>query len=264
MLTKADIHKFLCDNGIQNNDTLLVHSSFRSLGGVEGGCDGFIDAMKEYLCEGLFLVPTHTWANVTADSPVFDVRTTVPCIGALASVAAFRKDGVRSLHPTHSMAAFGARAAEFTAGEQNCTSPCPVGGAWARLYDERAKILLVGVGLNRNTYIHAIDEMLDLPDRLAAPVVLYAVDYEGKRHELNFSKHAENTGSENFGVFREPLETLGGLRSARLGQAEVGIFDVRRGTEVIKMLWSRAEYDLTRLSSVIPVEYYNTQGKTTK
>ncbi|MBQ2863318.1 MAG: AAC(3) family N-acetyltransferase, partial [Clostridia bacterium] len=147
MLTQTDIHRFLSDNGIKPTDTVLVHTSFRSLGGVEGGCDGFIDAMCEYLSEGLFLVPAHTWANVTEHAPVFDVRRTPACIGALPNTAIKRADGVRSLHPTHSLVAFGTRAGEFVRGEERAASPCPVGFAWSRLYDEGAKILLIGVGL---------------------------------------------------------------------------------------------------------------------
>ena len=246
MLTKKDIHKFLSSNNIRSTDTVLVHTSFRSLGEVEGGCDGFIDAMCEYLSDGLFLVPSHTWANVTAESPTFDVRSTEPCIGALPRTAAKRSDGVRSLHPTHSLVAFGARAREFVRGEENARTPCPVGGAWARLYDEEAKILLIGVGLNRNTYIHAIDEMIDLPDRLAAPVTLHVIGYDGEEYSFEFQKHGENTGSENFGVFAQALSDAGTLTYTRLGEAWVGIFDAVRGTEVIKKLWANADHDLTR------------------
>lgn len=246
MLTKRDIHEFLTRNKIKRSDTVLVHTSFRSLGEVEGGCDGFIDAMCEYLSDGLFIVPTHTWANVTQSTPVFDVRKTKPCIGALPRVAAFRADGVRSLHPTHSVAAFGARAREFVRGEERSCTPCPVGGVWSRLYDEGARILLVGVGLNRNTYIHAIDEMIDLPNRLAEPVTLYVVDYDGVRHTLEFSKHGENTGSENFGVFESDLINGGALYYDRLGDATVGVFDAVRGTHIIRELWAGAKYDLTR------------------
>ena len=246
MLTKADIHKFLSDNAVKPTDTVLVHISFRSLGGVEGGCDGFIDAMCEYLSDGLFLVPTHTWANVGAECPVYDVRSTPACIGALPNAAIRRSDGVRSLHPTHSLVAFGSRAAEFVRGEERATSPCPVGFAWSRLYDEGAKILLIGVGLNRNTYIHAIDERIDLPDRLAEPVTLFVVDYEGKRSELSFCKHGDNTGSENFGVFERALVESCALEYAMLGEAVVGIFDAVAGTNVITELWKNADHDLTR------------------
>ena len=256
MLTQKDIHLFLKNQSIRPTDTVLIHTSMRSLGEVEGGCDGVIDAFISYLSEGLFLVPTHTWANVDEKSPIFDVKSTRPCIGALPTVAAFRADGVRSLHPTHSVAAFGARAKEFVFGEERATSPCSAGGVWQRLYDEGAKILLIGVGLNRNTYIHAVDEMLDLKGRLAPPIRLSVIDYCGKRYELNFRKHGESTGSEFFENYRAPLEYHGALHSARLGSAVVGIFDARLGTEIIKALWARADYDLCREAKDIPEQLY--------
>ena len=88
MLTQKDIHEFLKNAGIRPTDTTLIHTSMRSLGKVEGGCDGLIDAFVSYLTDGLFIVPTHTWANVGEENPVFDVNLTRPCIGALPTVAA--------------------------------------------------------------------------------------------------------------------------------------------------------------------------------
>lgn len=256
MITKKTVHEFLSAAGIARSDTVLVHTSMRALGAVEGGCDGLIDGFVSYLSEGLFLVPTHTWANVGKENPRFVVGQTPPCIGALPSVAAFRKDGVRSLHPTHSVAAFGRRAREFVAGEENAASPCPPGGVWARLLEEKAKILLLGVGLNRNTYLHAVDEMMDLPDRLEEPIPLTVVDYDGTEYSLSFRKHAAFTGSENFGNYRKALEYCGALRFSRLGNAEVGIFDTVKGTAMIRRLWSVAGYDLCAQAGEIPESYY--------
>lgn len=192
MVTASEIHSFLARNGISTSSTVVVHTSMRSLGGVEGGCDGLIDGFISYLTDGLFIVPTHTWANVGSSQPIFDVRSTVPCIGALPAVAAFRKDGVRSLHPTHSVTAFGARAAEFVAGEENAKTPCPAGGVWARLYEENATILLIGVGLKRNTFLHSVDEALQLPDKLVDPISLTIVDHDGVEHSVSFRKHGAN------------------------------------------------------------------------
>ena len=235
MLTASDIHDFLKENGIGHADTVLVHTSMRALGCVEGGCDGLIDAFKAYLYDGLFLVPTHTWDNVGLSQPIYDVRKTIPCIGALPTVAAFRPDGVRSLHPTHSLAAFGKRAAAFVAGEENCQSPCPVGGAWSRLYDEDATILLLGVKLNRNTYIHAVDELLNIPGRLRDPIDLTVIDYEGNARVIPFCKH-QNTGSESYEKYREAFEAAGAMTNAHLGEAEVGIVSARKCTEVLRGL----------------------------
>ncbi len=255
MLTRIDIHDFLRRNGINKNDIVLIHTSMRALGEVEGGCDGLIDAFVSYLTDGLFLIPTHTWDNVGKEQPVYDVSATKPCIGALPTVAAFRKDGVRSLHPTHSVAAFGKRAEEFVKGEEKATSPCSAGGVWQRLYDEDAKILLIGVGLDRNTYIHAVDEMIDLPGRLADPISLTVIDRNGKKYSLFYRKHGR-TGSEFFENYRAPLEKFGALKNDTLGNARVGICCAARTAEIIKILWANAEYDLCEDRKEIPEEYY--------
>ncbi len=256
MVTKRDIFDFLQKINIKKDDTVLVHTSMKSIGEVENGCDGIIDAFTEYLSDGLFIVPTHTWANVNRDNPVYDVKSTKPCIGALPTVAAFRKDGIRSLHPTHSVTAFGKEAADFVKGEEKSTSPCPKGGVWERLYHRGAKILLIGVGLNRNTYIHAIDEILSLEGRLSSPFPLTIIDYEGKEHKIHFKSHTELTGSENFGNFKTPLEKLGALTYEKLGNATVGIFEIKSGTRIIKHLWKNADFHLCIEEKEIPIKYY--------
>ena len=142
MVTEKDIFKMLTDCGIKSTDVITVHTSLREIGKIENGADGLIDGMRKYLSEGLLLVPTHTWATVNKSNPFFDVRTSEPCIGTLARVAAFRKDGVRSLHPTHSLAGFGNNAEEYLKGEENSSTPAPLGGALSRLYERKGKILL--------------------------------------------------------------------------------------------------------------------------
>ncbi|MBP3648159.1 MAG: AAC(3) family N-acetyltransferase [Clostridia bacterium] len=125
MTTKQDILRFLADMGIAHDDTVTIHAALRKVGPIEGGADGLIDALTEYLCDGLLLVPTHTWAVTDKDHPYFDVRSTVPNIGTLARVAAQRKDGIRSLHPTHSMAAFGKNARAYIEGEEKSATLPP-------------------------------------------------------------------------------------------------------------------------------------------
>ena len=241
--------------GIRPDDTVLIHTALRSVGPVENGADGVIDAFCEVLTDGLFLVPTHTWANVNRENPVYDVRSTVPCIGALPTVAAFRKDGFRSLHPTHSITGFGKRAAAYLAGEENAGSPCPPHGAWGRLLGEKAKILLLGVGLTRNTYIHAVDEMLGLPGRLSEPISLTIIDHKGREHQVTFRKHDQG-GSEYFDNYRLPMIYCDALTFGKLGNATVGIFDTVKGTEMLRHLWAMTDRDLCRCDMIIPEAYY--------
>lgn len=83
MITKNDIFEFLKNCGVKNDDKLTLHCSLRSIGKIENGADGFIDAFSEYLSDGLFIVPTHTWNSVCRSNPFYDVRSTMPCIGTL-------------------------------------------------------------------------------------------------------------------------------------------------------------------------------------
>ena len=166
MYTKEELIRQIREMGIASTDTVLVHTSLRAIGEIEGGADGLIDAFREVLSEGLFLVPTHTWATVNQPPHIYDVNATPSCIGTLPNVAAFRKDGIRSLHPTHSIWGCGKKAEAFLRGEENARTPATPGGAWSRLAEVKAKILLIGVGLDKNTFIHAVEEMANIPDRL--------------------------------------------------------------------------------------------------
>ena len=64
MVTKHDVFNLLESLSIRRDDVVTMHCSLREVGAIEGGADGLIDALKEYLCEGLLLIPTHTWAVV--------------------------------------------------------------------------------------------------------------------------------------------------------------------------------------------------------
>ena len=138
MFTKEELKEQMAQMGLVSTDTVVIHTSMKAIGDVEGGPDGLIDAFCAYLCDGLFVVPTHTWDEVTQEKPCYDVRTTVPNIGLIPRTAAFRKDGVRSLHPTHSVWAYGKEAAAFVENEENATSPTPEGFCWDRLADRQA------------------------------------------------------------------------------------------------------------------------------
>jgi len=260
MVTKQEIKEMLKNFGIKSTDTVLVHSSMRSTGGVEGGCDAVIDAFTEYLCNGLFLVPSHTWDRVGKDKP-FDVRNTMPCTGALCTVAVKRPEGVRSLHPTHSVVAFGKRAKEFTDGELKATSPGFIGGVWNRLYEENAKILLLGVTHNRNTYIHAVDEMMDLPDRLSDPISLTVIDENGREHVLPEYRRHKGTRHEYFVNYKKPLEELGAVTYGQLGNALVYCCDARLCADIIMHIWKKTDHDLNVEFEDIPENYYRDFGR---
>ena len=256
MYTKEQLKAQLAQMGIKPSDNVLIHTSFKAVGQVEGGPEGFIDAFCEYLTEGLFLVPTHTWSNVTRKQPVYDVKTTVPCIGLIPRTAAFRPDGVRSLHPTHSVWVHGKGAEAFIAGEELAESPAPVGFCWNRLAEIGTKILLIGVTTTNNTFIHAVDENADLPDRQAPePWEVTVIDGNGNRITHPFRNHGR-TGSDNFCNFEEPLVGLGAQTFGSLGDAQVRVVDAVKCRDVILSIYAKTDEHLCLVRRPIPEELW--------
>ena len=153
--------------GLKGDETILIHSSMKAIGAVDGGADTVLDVWMEYFKNGLLLLPTHTWKTVNADNSVYNPYTTPSCVGLLTNMFMKRDGVIRSLHPTHSMSGYGKNAAEYLAGEEYNNTPCTPGGCYDRLKEVGGKVLLVGVGHERNTYIHSVEEVLNVPNRLS-------------------------------------------------------------------------------------------------
>ena len=256
MYTKEQIKAQLCEMGIRNDDTVIIHTSFKAVGAVEGGPDGFIDAFCEYLSDGLFLVPTQTWANVNREHPVYDPETTEPCIGLIPRTAYKREDGIRSLHPTHSVWAKGRCAEDFIKGEDSAETPARVGGAWWKLGEMGAKILLIGVDHGRNTYIHAVDEIAELDDRLVdEPWTVTVKDYDGQEITHPFRNHGR-TGSLNFNNFEKAFVYHGAQTDGRIGDAYTLVVDAAKCKEVLLRIYSHTNENLCLTKGEIPEEYW--------
>ena len=258
MYTKNDIKSQLAQMGIKSDDTVVIHTSFKSVGEVEGGPEAFIDAFCEYLSDGLFLVPTQTWANVTKDFPVYDPKTSEPCIGLIPRTAYKRKDGIRSLHPTHSMWAHGKDAEKFVCGEENAETPARVGGAWWKLGEVGAKILLIGVDHGRNTYIHVADEIAGLDDRLVRePWDVTVIDYSGDAVTHPFRSHdASRTGSLNFNNFEKAFIYHGAQTDGKIGDAYTRVADAAKCRDVLLKIYSRTNENLCLVKQDIPEKYW--------
>ena len=247
MVSERDVFQMMEDCEIPRDAKVTVRASIRSIGGIEGGADGLIDGMKHYLSDGLLLVPTHTWKTVNPENPIYDVSSTPPCIGTLASAAAFRRDGFRSLHPTHSMTGFGKEAESYLAGEENAKTPTPVGGALSRLAEEGGYVLLVGVGLEQNTFLCAVDEMAETPfpghlSRYTFDIGIY--DHAGRRIlDRGYRCHENAGGSRGFPRFERAFRETGATETGSLGLARVIAGSCSAMADVMGRVLARADRD---------------------
>ncbi|NLK27515.1 MAG: AAC(3) family N-acetyltransferase [Clostridiales bacterium] len=228
MYTKNDILKGIQEIGILPTDTLLIHSSMKSIGPVENGADTVIDAFMEYMKEGLLIFPTHTWEQMSEKYNIFRPKTEPSCVGLLTNIFRQRPGVVRSLHPTHSVAAYGADALEYIHGEENWETPCPRKGCWGRLYDRKAKILFLGCSLKRNTFLHSVEEWNQIPNRLAeVPKPLKIELQDGTLIDRPLRGHQSTVGdvSQNYDKMLEPFLHYGIAKKGRIGDAECVLCD---------------------------------------
>ncbi|HHW71159.1 MAG TPA: AAC(3) family N-acetyltransferase [Clostridiales bacterium] len=234
MHTKKSLLDDLKKLSIDRNGTLLVHSSMKSIGEVEGGADTVLDALSEYMEPGLLVLPTHTWSYINAENPRFYVDDSPSCVGILTELFRKRPGVVRSLHPTHSVAALGKDAEDFIAGNELFDTPCARGSSWGKLLDRKATIMLIGVDLTRNTFIHGVEEWIDIPGRLTdTHEQLYTVLSDGTEISIPSRRHCGKIWSDHFWKVEDVFLKSGVMYIGQFGDAQARVCDTVSMTKLL-------------------------------
>jgi len=220
MHKKQDFLAQLASLSVDPQGTLMVHLSCKAIGEVEGRGDAVLNALMEYMQNGLLVLPSHTWSNVNTNNPVMDVLHTPTCVGILTELFRKQPGVLRSLHPTHSLAAVGADAETFLDGEEHIQTPCGKGGAYYRLWERNAQILLIGVNFTRNTFIHGMEEWDHAIGTISSDKTdLYVVNHEGNRLYTPQFRHCSRLGSRTYSKLEPDALQQGILTLGRFGDA---------------------------------------------
>lgn len=251
MFTQAQLTRQIKNLGIKSDDVVTVHTSLKSLGELDTsektGAEVLIDALRDAVHNGLLVVPAHTFKNVR-EVPVFDIRNTMPCIGAVPAVAVQLankavdcgdKTIVRSYHFTHSVVAFGNDAYDFVKDDRNCIATMSEDSCYGKLYKKRAKILFIGTTLASNTFIHYVD-MCNPNHIQPTPFPITGIDYDGTKCVRSVMRSVgtlECSASSDCFVQYEPyLKKAEALIYGKIGDAESFICDAVKCFDVITNL----------------------------
>jgi aminoglycoside 3-N-acetyltransferase len=208
--------------GLPPGATVLVHSSLSRLGHVLGGADAAVDALLDAVGPtGTVIFPTLTGAREDGpeDPPSIDVRTTPCWTGRIPETARQRPDAVRSIHPTHSVAAIGPGAERYTTGHELTETPCDRRSPYRRLIEEGGFILMLGATQSSNTTLHCLEELAEVPYHLQDDWTTgRVVDAQGREHAVRNRLHLWRW-RRDFEKIDRPLAAAGALIVGKVGQA---------------------------------------------
>ncbi len=249
MTTKQQIYEQLRAMKAPQNSVVLMHTSLKAVGETEGRGEGLLDALIDYFTAdgGLFCVPTHTWRNlITHTVPTMDMASDATCVGTFSSIALRHPGGHRSLHPSHSMVVFGdpeAAKAYIKPEETNPTQTGPT-GCYGQLCERGGYVLLAGVGHNRNTYLHSVEEMMGTPNRLTdnpEPASIRLKSGEIIEHPLRCHQ-AKGIGdvSARFPKYEPAFRHHGCITDGFIGEAPAQLCDARKMRDVMMLITARS------------------------
>jgi aminoglycoside 3-N-acetyltransferase len=210
-VTCAGLLADLARIGLRRGDRVAVHSSYRVLGPVEGGPATVIAALMETVTDaGLIVMPAFQDYPV----PVFRARETKSDCGVITELFRLMPGVFRSLHPSHSTAAWGERAEWIAAAHEAGRTALGVDSPFDRLAQLEGKVLLLGVGQTRNSMVH-VGEAHVRPAYLPipfSPEFAFPVLMEDRSGRVRSVRIEECPGcSENFEVVGARLRERGQL-----------------------------------------------------
>ncbi|MBQ6701383.1 MAG: AAC(3) family N-acetyltransferase [Clostridia bacterium] len=221
MITKEDIVFSLECMGIKKGDILLLHSALTAIGKVDGGAETVIDAFLETIGEEGTLV----MSTLTGWFAPFDAKTSPSIVGYLSEAFRHRKGVLRSLHPVHSVAAYGKYAEYITKDHDKCETGCGEGTPYLKIAELGGKAMLLGVDMDRNTTMHSMEEAIDAKYLLTLdiPAPTYIDGYKNKK----FTLKKFPPGHRDFLAMTPYLRKNDLMNEGKIGNALVKVIDVK-------------------------------------
>jgi aminoglycoside 3-N-acetyltransferase len=191
----------------------------KSLGPVEGGPQTVVRALMAAVTEaGTILVPTYTSPQPDG---LFHHASTPSRTGLITETFRTMPGVVRSLHPTHSVSAWGRQAREFTDGHDR-TSGLGVKSPFHKAALAGGQVLMIGCSMTSCSLVHVSEAIVRTPYFGAVfypgyERTLTMVLADGRRIEVPPKDNP--TDSAGFLALQAELDRRGLITHCRLGAA---------------------------------------------
>jgi aminoglycoside 3-N-acetyltransferase len=204
--------------GVREGGVLLVHTSFRAVGPVEGGPLALIEALRRATGPaGTLVMPTMT----DGTGPFDPCSTPTHGMGITAELFWRRPGVVRSGHPGGSFAAEGPLAPRICA-PQPLSPPHGPDSPVGRIHALGGQVLLLGVGHSESTTLHLAEALAGVPYSVSHPCVV-EVDGVARTIPIAETDHC----CRGFRIADEWLRARGLQREGAVGNAHARLCESR-------------------------------------
>ena len=233
MLTFENLVEGFRELGVNEGDTLLVHSSYKSLGEVEDGPQTVIRALEAVLrlradergtplsTEGTLIMPTFNFDF--NQGKAWDVRKTRSKMGALTEVVRMDPRAKRVFHPFYSFAILGKHAEML--GSLRYKSAYERNSIFGKLRDLDGKIMVIGLSYNDSmTFFHHIEQMEGVDYRFLKQFTGEVTDANGETYTDTFEMLVRDI-DKGVMTMVDPMgalmEEAGIIKICKIGEADV-------------------------------------------
>lgn len=208
--------------GVEEGDTLLVHSSYKSLGAVDGGPQIVINALEAALgAEGTLIMPTFNF-DFNKGVP-WDVRSTPSKMGVLTELVRVDPRAKRVFHPFYSFAILGKHAERL--GGLRYKSSYERNSVFGKLRDLDGKIMVIGLSYtNSMTFFHHIEQMEGVDYRFLKQFTGEVTDWDGRTYTDTFEMLVRDIDKgviTEVNPMGEMMEKAGIISVGKIGEADV-------------------------------------------
>lgn len=234
--TEPELVAQLKQLGITPGGILLVHSSLRSLGKVEGGAETVVNALLEALGpEGTLLMPGFQSGSeyLFASSGIcFDAKNTPSECGYLTEYFRNLPNVIRSLSPTHSISGLGPMAESLLADHEKCNVTAGWGSPFEKMIDAGSQILMLGTSRESNTTMHFLENTGGAPTVCAAAFDTSVISMNREKITTRIFPHMPGL-HRNYTKAISLLEKAGHLRAGKVGDADCELYPASKLRDIV-------------------------------
>lgn len=241
-VTVSHIIEGFAQLGVQPTSHVMVHASLSRFGQVDGGAQTVVAALRAAAGDDGAVIAPSFRGSIRADNYALRECTSV-CprafcpskergeTGIIGETIREQPDALRSCHPTHSWAGIGAGAEFLLEGHRNSPTPCGTDSPFFRLLQREGVILLLGVGVNSLTNVHAVED---------ARNVAYLSAIDPPRRHATYTTSGRRIQYCYPELLHRALDEAGIIRSIQIGGAMCHVLNAR---DLASFLWIVTEDD---------------------